>query len=203
MDDPSPNDIIEQLRGVAAKAVELGLPVGLSAETIYGLLGLIDAAREEGQKAADAEVASLRHQLAMQSARNRERNLQLDALHFVWCNGGCATGVHRWTDGAVTEELVREAERNTRRLRTWWEHRRRKPGAPPPTVGEEPSDAVRLLWLDRPWSVPEILRRLVEDAEHLNHAHDCDHHGWEGRAHAVAAAKEWLEANAGTDGERE
>jgi hypothetical protein len=52
---------------------------------------------------------------------NHKRNLQLDALHFVWCDGGCLGGVHRY-DGrphAVTEEIVQEAERNTARLRRW------------------------------------------------------------------------------------
>jgi len=47
------------------------------------------------------------------------KNLQLSALYYVWCNGGCSCmdGGFR---GEVTEELVAEAERNTGRLRTWW-----------------------------------------------------------------------------------
>ena len=50
------------------------------------------------------------------------RNLELDALHYVWCSGGCPGGVHGYTDSRpVTEKLVQEAERNTRRLREWWE----------------------------------------------------------------------------------
>lgn len=61
----------------------------------------------------------LRRQLRFANERNHERNLQLDALHFVWCDGGCSRGVHRWTDEEVTEELVAEAERNTARLRRW------------------------------------------------------------------------------------
>jgi len=52
-----------------------------------------------------------------------QRNLDLDALHFVWCNGGCPSGVHRFVSDVecVTEELVERAERNTRRLRAWYE----------------------------------------------------------------------------------
>src|ERR1700679_516098 len=46
---------------------------------------------------------------------------QLDALHMVWCSGSCRGGVHRWTDEKVTGELVAIAERNTQRLRAWYE----------------------------------------------------------------------------------
>lgn len=49
----------------------------------------------------------------------REKNVALDALHYVWCDGGCRDGVHRWTEGEITEEIVLAAERNARRLRTW------------------------------------------------------------------------------------
>lgn len=28
------------------------------------------------------------------------KNLQLDALHYVWCSGGCDGGMHRWTKGS-------------------------------------------------------------------------------------------------------
>jgi hypothetical protein len=48
-----------------------------------------------------------------------KKNLALDALDYVWCDGGCRDGVHRHTGGEITEELVAEAERNTKRLRTW------------------------------------------------------------------------------------
>ena len=48
------------------------------------------------------------------------KNLELDALHFVWCDGGCPSGVHRFDHGELTEEIVVEAERNTKRLRAWW-----------------------------------------------------------------------------------
>lgn len=74
------------------------------------------------------ELAELKRQLTIQGQNNHRRNLQLDALHFVWCNGGCPTGVHRHTDAPVTEELVAEAERNTSRLRTWWENFKAKSG---------------------------------------------------------------------------
>lgn len=52
-----------------------------------------------------------------------EKNLKLDSMHYVWCDGGCPGGTHRY-DGkgpeSITEEIVTRAERNVRRLRTWF-----------------------------------------------------------------------------------
>lgn len=81
------------------------------------------SAVDERLKEVERQAAYLRRQLTIQRDNNERRNKQLDALHFVWCNGGCSSGVHRWTDEAVTEELVCEAERNTARLRNWFETR--------------------------------------------------------------------------------
>lgn len=50
-----------------------------------------------------------------------EKNRALDALHLVWCSGGCAGGAHRYTDEPVTRQLVEAAEANTKRLREWYE----------------------------------------------------------------------------------
>lgn len=74
-----------------------------------------ELAREAGRREGEAEM--LRRQLTLAQANNHQRNLQLDALHFVWCSGGCSRGVHRFTGGELTEELVAEAERNTKRMR--------------------------------------------------------------------------------------
>lgn len=68
-----------------------------------------------------AQTTELRRQLAAQQAGNYARNLALDALGYVWCSGGCETGVRRY--GArrpLTEAVVREAVRNTERLVCWW-----------------------------------------------------------------------------------
>jgi hypothetical protein len=53
----------------------------------------------------------------------RQRNLELDSMHFVWCSGGCPGGVHRFSPDVelVTEELVERAERNVKRLRSWYD----------------------------------------------------------------------------------
>jgi hypothetical protein len=86
-------------------------------------------------------------------ARSRfEMEKQLDALLWVWCSGGCAGGVLRWTHDKpiewwhrrdeVTEEIVALAEQNTRRLRSWFEGnkhrplRAREPAAVAPEAGE-------------------------------------------------------------------
>jgi hypothetical protein len=68
---------------------------------------------------AHAHAANIRE---MQLSLER-KNRQLDALHLVWCDGGCPRGVHRYQDDdvLVTEELVAAAERNTKRLRRWYE----------------------------------------------------------------------------------
>jgi len=50
----------------------------------------------------------------------RAKNLDLDAMHFVWCDGGCSRGVHRFSETILTEEMILRAERNTKRLRRWY-----------------------------------------------------------------------------------
>jgi hypothetical protein len=76
----------------------------------------------------DRQIADLREKIRSQAATIRatqvaleRKNRELDALHLVWCDGGCRSGVHRWTDEKVTGELVETAERNTRRLRHWYD----------------------------------------------------------------------------------
>jgi hypothetical protein len=73
------------------------------------------------------QLRTARQQLRVQAAELtqlrdvlHEKNLALDALHYVWCSGGCATGIHRWEHGPLTAAIVAEAERNTHRLRAWW-----------------------------------------------------------------------------------
>jgi len=55
-----------------------------------------------------------------------QTNIELDAMLYVWCSGGCTYGVSRFSDvtGAdLTEEIVQTAERNTKRLRQWIDNR--------------------------------------------------------------------------------
>lgn len=73
---------------------------------------------------AESTIAELRRQLRIQQEALERKNRELDALHFVWCDGACASGVNRWCDEEkITEDLVQRAERNVRRLRTWWNGR--------------------------------------------------------------------------------
>lgn len=87
-----------------------------------------------------------RNQLAIQNEAAHRKNIALDALHYVWCNGGCFGGHHRFAahDARVplTEDIVVAAERNTARLRRWFEHRklrearaRAQPNTVTPTLG--------------------------------------------------------------------
>lgn len=64
-------------------------------------------------RAQAREITNLTERLA-------QRNKDLDAMHFVWCSGGCTRGVHRHSDVRLTEELIQIAERNTKRLRGWY-----------------------------------------------------------------------------------
>jgi len=64
-------------------------------------------------RAQAREITSLSEVLA-------RKNLDLDALHFVWCDGGCSSGVHRFSDVRLTREMILRAERNTKRLRSWY-----------------------------------------------------------------------------------
>ncbi len=54
------------------------------------------------------------------------KNKELDALTYVWCSGGCEGGAARYTDDEITEEIVALAERNTKRLRAWFENHKIK-----------------------------------------------------------------------------
>ena len=38
----------------------------------------------------------LRRQIGMALYNNHRRNVELDALHYVWCDGGCEGGTHRY-----------------------------------------------------------------------------------------------------------
>lgn len=88
--------------------------------------------------AGEPTDAVLRERARRQAADIRQmqlvlerKNRALDAMHYVWCDGGCARGVHRWTNTLVTREIVEAAERNAQRLRRWYrtvEFRAKLPG---------------------------------------------------------------------------
>lgn len=88
-----------------------------------------------------AQVANLRRQLTAARLAAERRNRDLDALHLVWCDGGCPSGVHRYQgeEILVTEDLVAAAERNTVRLRHWYEAVKFRYE----TYGPDPADPAR------------------------------------------------------------
>jgi hypothetical protein len=87
-----------------------------------------------GWEASRERIARLRAEIRQMQAAAERRNRELDALHLVWCDGGCPSGVHRWSDLVVTEELVAAAERNARRLRRWYGAVKFRLGLKPPTA---------------------------------------------------------------------
>jgi len=70
--------------------------------------------------AAQARIKDLRRIVTQLECDLARKNRELDAMHYVWCDGGCTGGVHRWSDALVTRELVESAERNAKRLRRWY-----------------------------------------------------------------------------------
>lgn len=90
------------------------------AEHVRQLQSEVAAAQSRAEKLRE-QVGNLRHELTIQRANNHERNVALDALRYVWCNGGCGGGVCRYShDVPVTQEVVDAAIENTGRLVCWW-----------------------------------------------------------------------------------
>lgn len=66
-------------------------------------------------------LAETHRQLVNAQSNNHDRNIELDALHYVWCDGGCNGGTHRFGEHPpLTPDIVAAAERNARRLRRWY-----------------------------------------------------------------------------------
>lgn len=70
----------------------------------------------------------LRTELNLMRQAAEHRNRELDALHYVWCSGGCEKGVHRYCSNPeeITEETVQIIERQAKRLREWLTTRQAK-----------------------------------------------------------------------------
>jgi len=64
------------------------------------------------------KIEHLKREIHFKNETLHEKNLALDALHYVWCNGHCPGGVHRYTDETFTEEVVLQAEYQAKRLRS-------------------------------------------------------------------------------------
>jgi hypothetical protein len=79
--------------------------------------------RELERQNADlqARVKAQGTEIHIQQDISTYRNKQLEALHVVWCNGGCRGGVGCMDQ--IDEAKVLEAERNVKRIREWWTRR--------------------------------------------------------------------------------
>ena len=96
-------------------------------DVIPALRAALARAAEQARATEDA-VTELRRQLTIQRDNNHDRNRALDALHYVWCDGGCKGGVHRYCGSPddITEEVVQTVERQAERLRNWFKNRKAK-----------------------------------------------------------------------------
>lgn len=106
--------------------------IGCSAHLIEGRITHHDRCPEIPPGREANLIDALRRNVREQQLVLERKNREMDALHYVWCDGGCPRGVHRWNDALITRELVEAAERNTRRLRRWYrtvEFRLTLPGA--------------------------------------------------------------------------
>lgn len=69
-----------------------------------------------------AREIELGKQIYLACANNNIRNKELSALHYVFCDGGCPGGVHRYDNKELDEETVNLAVRNTVRLISWFQN---------------------------------------------------------------------------------
>lgn len=69
-------------------------------------------------KQLEGKIKAQRKHIAELQQCLKDRNRSLDALHYVWCTGGCSSGQHRWCKGEVTEEMMREAALQMKRLQS-------------------------------------------------------------------------------------
>lgn len=72
------------------------------------------------------KVRYQQHELQNLRESAKQKNLELDALHYVWCNGGCKGGVHRYKEmegKPLTKEIVEAAEWSVKRMRIYYENK--------------------------------------------------------------------------------
>ncbi len=71
----------------------------------------------------EEKIKDQKKQIRIVQESLERKNKEFDSMHFVLCSGGCEGGIHRYGDMKevkLTEEIVKMAEGNTSRLRTWW-----------------------------------------------------------------------------------
>jgi hypothetical protein len=72
----------------------------------------------------EEKIKSQKRELTLKDEALRRRSIAVDAMYWVWCDGGCYGGVNRHElVSPLTEEIVQAAENNTRRLRRWYDNK--------------------------------------------------------------------------------
>lgn len=94
----------------------------MSGKATERILAALAAARERGAKEEREmrmnQIRTLRSEISIQQESLRKKNLELDALHYVWCTGHCKSGDTRYEGSTpLTEELVSQAEHMVKRMR--------------------------------------------------------------------------------------
>lgn len=84
----------------------------------------LESALANAQRAGNELRTKVQRQaeaLSTAQAAAERRNIELDALHYVWCDGGCESGVHRYGEHPpLTKEIVEAAQKYVQRLTRWW-----------------------------------------------------------------------------------
>ncbi len=73
-----------------------------------------------------SEIDRLKRIIAEKDRLLHEKNLELDAMHYIWCSGGCIDGAHRWDGGELTRETLARARRAVHRMGLWLDNRETK-----------------------------------------------------------------------------
>lgn len=69
--------------------------------------------------ALQTKLASVRREVGIKDRALHTRSLALDAMAWVWCDGGCKGGVFRFCGRELTPAMLAMIERNTERLKRW------------------------------------------------------------------------------------
>lgn len=78
---------------------------------------------DDALEQAQEKIRTLKREIDQKDRALHARNVALDGMAWVWCDGGCKAGTGRFSDIEITEEMVRMIEANTKRLRTWLTNR--------------------------------------------------------------------------------
>lgn len=71
----------------------------------------------------EQKIRAQKREITLKDETLRKRSISLDAMYWVWCDGGCGTGVNRYqTVSPLTEEIVQMAEYNVKRMRRWYDN---------------------------------------------------------------------------------